>query len=809
MKKIAFAGSVHALRFTLDGQYLLAGIGPYLTIFHVLSGDCVWRQHVFNGGCIKEIKIIQDNRFVVFGQRNIHIYELDNNTVVVEKIFEFEERNDWILDVTFLDKNTCAIGFARNIVQIVQINNNTIVRTIHGHPNCLLYSMAFYGDSIDNLIVASGTIFSEICIWSLNNSNIAPLVLRGHDGVLFRLIWSDGNTICSTSDDRTVRLWKLSQDLSSVASSIVMYGHTARVWDCKLTNDFIVSCGEDKTVRVWDYDGNCIHVFRGHQSKNVWRIDVDPTQSIIASGGGDSAIKLWSLDTVRVQLQGATHKQYILPGMDMKNSKEFTRYLKCFGNSDVFVVTNNAYLYRVNNDNGDIDKVYDDHSNRSFVCFDVSPCGRYCALGDSNGNCVVANLQDGSRVLDLPVFPSGRILNIYWRENHNDSSCCLFLTSPFGDLKQIFTEFTIDTCLFKEARDYKAKNRLLSICYVREHELLLAGDNRGHIHTFLYSTAINHSSDVIIAPVHTLFNVHGKENVSDIKFINFDKIYSVGRDASVVSHKLIQLDRLVSVRTTKLNCIVPTLTNIHVSGQKDIIVYGFYGPQFVVYDFTRNYRIASLNFGSAKGSFDVIYTPASTYFTAYSKGGVLHTFTEPKSILNEQSKFEKESLNLNFHGKEVNDVLFWRSHSSNKTRVITASEDTTIRIMEYNTNSNHQPLHSSSVLSDHVNGVKALSLIELNNDNYILFSGGGKEELLCWKLSDDKDERHVECVLRIPSLTDKYLGVFHSEIQLNEKKKSTVQFRIMSMCSFLNNNDCSIIVTGSSDGLIKVRIKTN
>ena len=62
--------------------------------------------------------------------------------------------------------------------------------------------------------------------------------------------------ICSTSDDRTVRLWKVfneSDDINSktfswrsakISLQTTMYGHLARVWKATLLNNIIASIGE-------------------------------------------------------------------------------------------------------------------------------------------------------------------------------------------------------------------------------------------------------------------------------------------------------------------------------------------------------------------------------------------------------------------------------------------------------------------------------------------------------------------------------------------------------------------------------------
>ena len=66
-------------------------------------------------------------------------------------------------------------------------------------------------------------------------------------GVIFNLSFhANKNQLSTVSDDRSIRLWSL--DGSSSEAVLVLYGHTARVWDCQLLDDVIVSVGEVRAL---------------------------------------------------------------------------------------------------------------------------------------------------------------------------------------------------------------------------------------------------------------------------------------------------------------------------------------------------------------------------------------------------------------------------------------------------------------------------------------------------------------------------------------------------------------------------------
>ena len=97
--------------------------------------------------------------------------------------------------------------------------------------------------------------------------------LTGHEGVIFSITFNrQGTLLSSVSDDRSIRLWKVTNlqtfDLNGhVEQLTVVYGHAARVWDAKLLKSCFVSIGEDLMCNVWDYEGNVIKVHKGHTGR--------------------------------------------------------------------------------------------------------------------------------------------------------------------------------------------------------------------------------------------------------------------------------------------------------------------------------------------------------------------------------------------------------------------------------------------------------------------------------------------------------------------------------------------------------------
>jgi WD40 repeat protein len=173
---------------------------------------------------------------------------------------------------------------------------------------------------LDDLLLASGTVFNQVHLWKVVNVNDegygqVSRELIGHEGVIFGVRFSqDGSMLASVSDDRTIRVWSLT---NVKQAPLVVYGHTARVWDCQFVDEYLVSISEDSTCRVWknglmatrinenggidmgDSSMDCLACWEGHVGKNIWSCAISPDHKMVATGGQDSGVRLWSLTSIK------------------------------------------------------------------------------------------------------------------------------------------------------------------------------------------------------------------------------------------------------------------------------------------------------------------------------------------------------------------------------------------------------------------------------------------------------------------------------------------------------------------------------
>jgi WD40 repeat protein len=132
-------------------------------------------------------------------------------------------------------------------------------------------------------------------VWNANGT-AAPLVLRGHEGIVYGAVWSpDGKHIASGSMDRTVRVW----NADGTAEPLVLRGHEApaflhgdRPWSPDGRR--IVSSSGDGTVRIWNADGTGEPLVIRASSQAVNAASWSPDGKHIAAAMEDKTIVVWS-----------------------------------------------------------------------------------------------------------------------------------------------------------------------------------------------------------------------------------------------------------------------------------------------------------------------------------------------------------------------------------------------------------------------------------------------------------------------------------------------------------------------------------
>ena len=302
------------------GPILFSAAGGSISLFR--EDDHI-EFDVFDSHSIHGLKFYHDfgGCLLVYGDKSLKILTLQDDRgltsskslpILFQIVLELDHLDDLVLDASITQGSVTRlqIGFAHNFVEFFSLEVKSSSQGEFWHlkasqtkerefcpTNCVLFSMSFAPNlALPKTLchmatVASGTAFGEIVIWetSLSSSSIPLIkhVLKGHEGIVFRIIWSQKqDLILSVSDDRTVRLW----DPELGISLFVGWGHTARVWDATFLGQTesrnktdairFASASEDCTIRIWEcryegdskWKGESIATCRGHKGRGCWRI---------------------------------------------------------------------------------------------------------------------------------------------------------------------------------------------------------------------------------------------------------------------------------------------------------------------------------------------------------------------------------------------------------------------------------------------------------------------------------------------------------------------------------------------------------
>lgn len=161
-------------------------------------------------------------------------------------------------------------------------------KTLSGHSD-FVWSVAL---SSDGQTLVSGSEDKTIKIWNLDTGQLLRTLNGYSDSVRSVAVSSNGEIIASGSADKTVKLWNLETGVRTFSE------HSGPVWSIALSPDgqTLVSGSQDNTIKIWHLPtGGLRRTLVGH-SGPVFSVAISPNRQI-ASAGGDKTIKIWNLDT--------------------------------------------------------------------------------------------------------------------------------------------------------------------------------------------------------------------------------------------------------------------------------------------------------------------------------------------------------------------------------------------------------------------------------------------------------------------------------------------------------------------------------
>ena len=223
----------------------------------------------------------------------------DNKGAGENKAITLEGHQDRVWNVKFSpDGRQLASTSWDNTVKL-WTSSGTLLTTLKGH-DAGTWSVDF---SADGTVLASSSDDATVRLWRLDK---IPQTLHGYGGPVTSLALNQ-QTVAAGSWDKTIRLWNWQGNLQSV-----LQDHTDRVRQVAFSPDgqSLASASWDRTVKLWRPEGTLLQTLRGHQDR-VWGVAFSPEGQEIASASWDQTVKLWNLNGDLIQtLRGHRDRVY-------------------------------------------------------------------------------------------------------------------------------------------------------------------------------------------------------------------------------------------------------------------------------------------------------------------------------------------------------------------------------------------------------------------------------------------------------------------------------------------------------------------
>ncbi|CAH0728958.1 unnamed protein product, partial [Brenthis ino] len=164
----------------------------------------------------------------------------------------------------------------------------------------------------DSGILISSSWDNTARIWNINNPQMAPIILKGHQAAVWAALELGNGTYATASADKSIKLWR--KDGGLIVS---LAGHTDCVRDLAVANaETFLSCSNDASIRLWTNSGQCLNTYYGH-TNYIYSITTNPSlPQGFASCGEDGSIRIWAAGDCVRELKLPAHSVWSLTCLD-------------------------------------------------------------------------------------------------------------------------------------------------------------------------------------------------------------------------------------------------------------------------------------------------------------------------------------------------------------------------------------------------------------------------------------------------------------------------------------------------------------
>lgn len=211
------------------------------------------------------------------------------NVKTGERVAEIGDEYDEVLAADISpDQRLVALGGPNRIVRVFSVETGEVVYEIKKHTDWVT-AIAF---SPDGVLLVTGDRNGGVHVWE-GRTGREYLTLNGHKGEIGAVSWRiDGNVLATSAMDGQIKLWEMEN-----GGNVKSWGaHGGGVSDVEFTRDArIVSCGRDKTTKIWDQNGAQQRAFPAFGDIALRVSHCDESNHVVA-GDWTGQVLMWKAD---------------------------------------------------------------------------------------------------------------------------------------------------------------------------------------------------------------------------------------------------------------------------------------------------------------------------------------------------------------------------------------------------------------------------------------------------------------------------------------------------------------------------------
>ena len=235
----------------------------------------------------------------VSADKSIKLWDISDMQIAVSEIITLIAHQDCVKATAFGPRSKyIATAGGDGLIYLWDTQTHLHTAVLRGHQQAV-HSVAF---ALRGNILVSGGQDKTVRLWDTTAETEGTVIGTHDDEVQAVCVNSPGTMIASAGKEGAVRLWDaLSGDLYAT-----IIAHTGGVTSVVFSpyGELLATGGQDQVLRVWNVQrvlaegkaaqSDALITLAGHQ-KPILSLAFNPPGTLLASGGGDNTVRLWSV----------------------------------------------------------------------------------------------------------------------------------------------------------------------------------------------------------------------------------------------------------------------------------------------------------------------------------------------------------------------------------------------------------------------------------------------------------------------------------------------------------------------------------